>query len=520
MKRSIPALFLAAALILHLSSPALAAAGKRIEPAAEPWYAEAQRYVTEKGLMVGSENGFLPTAPATRATVFHTLWNLEGQPSHDGRPSFPDALDQWFEPSAAWAEQAGLATGDQNGLYHGEREVTRAELAVIFARYLLKVKGFAYPKGNSLSSYTDLGRLPAWALDGMAVCTSYRLITGDGEARLNPSATATRAELAVMMMNLTRLEQKTAETSEAIQATEAVPEDPDMDPGKAEDFLDGLMKTIYLGKYEQTYLDLTGITRAQAQRTHENALTAQVETFFYYYSVEYPTSALRDEVRGLYEDIYSHTSYEILSASRRSDGSFAVRLSIRPIDAIRRMNAVWESAMAPFLARYPLQVQQAMSESEYIAMDREWGRQVADLLAQQVPGTGNLPAKTLTVTLSRGENGRYSISDEDLRALDDAVLDYTYDPDDQKVQATDAQGNLLTLTRQTITFTRREESLRLKVSGLPEDAGSLIVWGSSDPRVAMVDDNGLVTAVAPGSCTISATVNGATLSCTVKCDFK
>ena len=61
---------------------------------------------------------------------------------------------------------------------------------------------------------------------------------------------------------------------------------------------------------------------------------------------------------------------------------------------------------------------------------------------------------------------------------------------------------------------------QLSASITPETAFSSIIWTSSDESVATVDANGLVTAVAGGSCTITATTSGsqktATCSVTVK----
>ena len=53
-----------------------------------------------------------------------------------------------------------------------------------------------------------------------------------------------------------------------------------------------------------------------------------------------------------------------------------------------------------------------------------------------------------------------------------------------------------------------DETLQLTATVLPEEATDRsVTWASSDESVAMVDENGLVTAVAPGAATITATTN-------------
>ena len=63
------------------------------------------------------------------------------------------------------------------------------------------------------------------------------------------------------------------------------------------------------------------------------------------------------------------------------------------------------------------------------------------------------------------------------------------------------------------------ETLQLTATVLPEDATvTTVTWSSSDPAVATVDANGLVTAVAPGTATVTAATtdgSGLTASCTV-----
>lgn len=57
----------------------------------------------------------------------------------------------------------------------------------------------------------------------------------------------------------------------------------------------------------------------------------------------------------------------------------------------------------------------------------------------------------------------------------------------------------------------KDESYRLIVTGATEK----IKWAASKNSVANVDSNGKVTAITPGSCTITATANGKTVSCKI-----
>lgn len=73
----------------------------------------------------------------------------------------------------------------------------------------------------------------------------------------------------------------------------------------------------------------------------------------------------------------------------------------------------------------------------------------------------------------------------------------------------------LSLNREDFTLSKAGETWRLIVSG----TSSAVTWTSSDPAIATVGADGTVTAVSKGTCRVSATVDGVTLKCIVRCSF-
>ena len=205
LSQKLLSLALAGAMTLSLAAPALAAE----EAPNVPWYAEAQAYVTEKGIMTGTDKGFEPEGVVTRATVFQTLWNLEGAPEVAApaehllqmSEGMAGILGYWWESSARWAYSVGLTTGDEYGAFNGDRSITRAEIATILTRYA-KDKGVEVEETHQITQAPDFPEIPAWAQEGMTFCYDAGLMTGDQEGRMNPAATATRAELAILLMRL------------------------------------------------------------------------------------------------------------------------------------------------------------------------------------------------------------------------------------------------------------------------------------------------------------------------------
>ena len=82
----------------------------------------------------------------------------------------------------------------------------------------------------------------------------------------------------------------------------------------------------------------------------------------------------------------------------------------------------------------------------------------------------------------------------------------------------DAAITLITLSQSSVNLTE-DKKTSLTITTTPENADrNLISWSSSNPNVATVDNTGKVTAVAPGTATITATANdgsGVSASCEV-----
>ena len=78
-----------------------------------------------------------------------------------------------------------------------------------------------------------------------------------------------------------------------------------------------------------------------------------------------------------------------------------------------------------------------------------------------------------------------------------------------------APASGLSLNREDFSLFSKGETFRMKVTG----SDSAVTWSSSDSGVATIGSDGTVTAVAKGTCTVTATVDGQTLKCIVRCRF-
>lgn len=78
----------------------------------------------------------------------------------------------------------------------------------------------------------------------------------------------------------------------------------------------------------------------------------------------------------------------------------------------------------------------------------------------------------------------------------------------------------ITLNKTEITLNKAGATFQLRYTIVPDGIGIPVSFRTSDEKVATVDGEGVITAVASGEAIITVEGNGATATCTVTCDWK
>ena len=157
-------------------------------------------------LMNGTDYGlFTPDGLVTRAMAVTTIHRLVGTPEAESLDlSFSDVpADSWYAPAVRWAVEDGIAQGYSAETFGSDDPITRQDLAVMLYRVLLLLD-WEFPNADgSVQSYADAGAVASYAAEAMGNMSAVGIINGSG-GLLRPESTATRAELAQMMLNLLR----------------------------------------------------------------------------------------------------------------------------------------------------------------------------------------------------------------------------------------------------------------------------------------------------------------------------
>lgn len=167
------------------------------------WYYKAVRFVHEKGIMEGTgTHYFSPEADLSRGMLATILYRLEGSPSVSGYSGFADVADTaYYAKAVAWAKANGIVNGVTATAYEPDTAVTREELAAILCRYAaFKGKDTAI-RYDYLAGFSDANTSHVYARPALNWAVAYDIINGQGNGVLAPRATATRAEVAQVLMN-------------------------------------------------------------------------------------------------------------------------------------------------------------------------------------------------------------------------------------------------------------------------------------------------------------------------------
>ena len=171
------------------------------------WYCDSVRYVYGQGLMNGvTADRFGPDEPATRGMIVTILHRMEGSPEAPA-PAFPDVrADFYYAQPITWAASRGIVTGYEDGTFGPEDNITREQLAAILYRYA-RYKGWDTAASAALDRFPDVGKISPYAVEPFAWAVGEGLIAGMANGQLSPGGTATRAEIATILMRLEALVQ-------------------------------------------------------------------------------------------------------------------------------------------------------------------------------------------------------------------------------------------------------------------------------------------------------------------------
>ncbi len=168
------------------------------------WYANAVNYVTLTGLMNGTGDGFSPNLAINRGMMVTVLYRMAGSPEVTAENPFTDVpADTWYTDAVIWASENGITAGTSETTFSPTNSLTREQLATFFYRFADFENPDPIEITGDLTGFTDADQVASYATDAMKWAIGEGLISGTTETTLSPKATATRAQVATILMRYT-----------------------------------------------------------------------------------------------------------------------------------------------------------------------------------------------------------------------------------------------------------------------------------------------------------------------------
>ena len=166
------------------------------------WAKSAIESAVAKGLFAGtSPTTFHPDQAMNRAMLVTVLYRMEKEPAAEGDGKrFADvSAGAYYAKAVAWASDKGIVAGYSETQFGPEDTITREQLAVILNRYTT-YKGYNTSKTADLAAFQDADQISEWARVPVQWANVMKLLNGRTSTTLAPKGSATRAEVAKILV--------------------------------------------------------------------------------------------------------------------------------------------------------------------------------------------------------------------------------------------------------------------------------------------------------------------------------
>ena len=193
----------------------------------------------------------------------------------------------------------------------------------------------------------------------------------------------------------------------------------------AGEYVQAVLDTSYKNETDQ-YVEITGIPKEEAEKIFENNLNATMAGFE---DSEMPEE-LRPQYRELFGEIAGKVSYTVDEPKREKDGSYTVTVMIKPITLFPDTYELFQTRAQ----EYASQVTDSVMNGAEMPSDEEMQSQIYqiyyDVLKERVD-SGMLygGARELTLHVTKEGSREFTINQEDMDALDSALIEDAETPE-------------------------------------------------------------------------------------------
>lgn len=168
------------------------------------WAVPAIEKMASKNFIVGKEKGkFAPDEKCTRADFTIVLTKMLGVDNETPDSSAYSDVDSeaYFSKYVGVAKKLNITAGESNNNFFPKNNITREEVMAMVYK-ALAYKGVSMNTDTSiLNSYVDASQIAPEYREAVAGLLSVKAVNGTSDTTIDPKASITRAQMAVLMNN-------------------------------------------------------------------------------------------------------------------------------------------------------------------------------------------------------------------------------------------------------------------------------------------------------------------------------
>ena len=189
------------------------------------WYIDAVNYAYTNSIFNGtSYNTFEPNSSMNRAMFVTVLGRLSGyNPSNNVTTAFKDVpYGKWYTGYVKWAADGGIVKGITENTFEPLTSITREQMCTMLVRYA-NFENITIDRYSTKVIFADDNKIKEYAKESVYICQMSGLVNGMTPTTFEPAKTATRAQVAKILMGFSELYL----TEEEATDNPTVPETPD-----------------------------------------------------------------------------------------------------------------------------------------------------------------------------------------------------------------------------------------------------------------------------------------------------
>ena len=165
------------------------------------WFYDSVKFMNGNGLIQGTSGStYSPYTTTTRGMIVTILYRLDGAPAtYNSNPFYDVSANAYYANAVNWASQAGIVAGYGDGSFHPNDPITRQQMAAILYRYAIYKGYYTANQSNLSAQFSDYNQISSYAVVPMSWAHANGIIAGTTPTTLNPTGTATRAQITVML---------------------------------------------------------------------------------------------------------------------------------------------------------------------------------------------------------------------------------------------------------------------------------------------------------------------------------